>query len=157
MRKIIFTVLLLVAVGILRIAAHCEIPCGIYDDPMRIKMLSEHILTIEKSITEIKAIEAADSKNYNQLIRWVTNKDTHATELQNIVSQYFMAQRIKPVEQGSPGYDKYIRELTLLHQLSVYAMKSKQSLDQANITKMRELLAAFRKSYLGEDEGAHTH
>jgi nickel superoxide dismutase len=29
-------------------AAHCEIPCGIYDDEMRINMVLEHIATIEK-------------------------------------------------------------------------------------------------------------
>ncbi len=27
-------------------AAHCEIPCGIYDDEMRINMIAEHITTI---------------------------------------------------------------------------------------------------------------
>ena len=30
--------------------AHCEIPCGIYDDEMRLKMIAEHITTIEKSM-----------------------------------------------------------------------------------------------------------
>ena len=30
--------------------SHCEIPCGIYDDAMRITMIQEHITTIEKSM-----------------------------------------------------------------------------------------------------------
>ena len=154
MNKIIVAFLLLLLAGISRLSAHCEVPCGIYDDAMRIKMMAEHILTIEKSITEIKTLETAEPKNYNQLIRWVTNKDSHATQLQEIVWQYFMTQRIKSVEPGQPGYDKYIRELTLLHQLSVYAMKAKQSLDPENIKKMRELLRDFEQSYLGTDHHA---
>ncbi len=33
--------------------AHCEIPCGIYDDEMRIKIINEHIVTVEKSMNQI--------------------------------------------------------------------------------------------------------
>ena len=36
--------------------AHCEIPCGIYDDEMRIKMLAEHVTTIEKSMAQIQEL-----------------------------------------------------------------------------------------------------
>ena len=28
--------------------SHCEIPCGIYHDHMRIELLNEHVATIEK-------------------------------------------------------------------------------------------------------------
>ncbi|MFH1965988.1 MAG: superoxide dismutase [Ni] [Acidobacteriota bacterium] len=76
-------------------AAHCEIPCGIYDDEARVAMLLEHTTTIEKSMREVKALENADPGNANQLIRWVMNKEHHANELQEIVTQYFMTQRVK--------------------------------------------------------------
>ena len=36
--------------------AHCQIPCGVYDDTMRIKMIEEHTLTILKSMNYIEAI-----------------------------------------------------------------------------------------------------
>ena len=29
--------------------SHCEIPCGIYDDPMRLDMMAEHITTITRT------------------------------------------------------------------------------------------------------------
>ena len=29
---------------------HCQIPCGVYDDAMRVKMIEEHTLTILKSM-----------------------------------------------------------------------------------------------------------
>ena len=59
-------------------AAHCEIPCGIYDDEMRFQMIAEHITTIEKSMKEIQAIQKETPVNYNQLIRWIMNKEEHA-------------------------------------------------------------------------------
>ena len=59
--------------------AHCEIPCGIYADSIRISLIEEHITTIEKSMNQINEISASSSPNYNQLVRWVTNKEEHAT------------------------------------------------------------------------------
>ena len=76
-------------------AAHCEIPCGIYDDDARFKMVAEHITTIEKSMKQILELQGEKPVHYNQLVRWVMNKETHANELQHIVTQYFMTQRIK--------------------------------------------------------------
>ena len=37
--------------------AHCEIPCGIYDDHLRIKLIAEHLTTVEKSMNRILALQ----------------------------------------------------------------------------------------------------
>ena len=133
--------------------AHCQIPCGIYDDPARITALAEHIKTIEKSMNQINA----SGTNTNQSVRWVMNKEKHADELANIVTYYFMAQRIKPSAQvGSADYTKYIKELTLLHQLLQTSMKVKQTSDLAQVTKLKALLHDFSDSYLGVHAG-HSH
>ena len=55
--------------------AHCEIPCGIYADSVRIVLIEEHITTIEKSMMMIKKLEATETIDYNQLVRWVVNKE----------------------------------------------------------------------------------
>ena len=91
---------------------HCQIPCGIYDDLMRIHQMEEHVLTIEKSINKL-----ADNPNDNQTVRWVVNKEVHADELSDIVTYYFMTQRIKP------GMPEYVNKLSLLHELLVTSMK----------------------------------
>ena len=36
--------------------AHCEIPCGIYEDSLRASLISEHITTIEKSMKMINKL-----------------------------------------------------------------------------------------------------
>ena len=122
-------------------SAHCQIPCGIYDDEMRIKMINEHIATIEKAMTQIIELEKKDDPNYNQLVRWIMNKEEHADEIQHIVSQYFMTQRI-----GLDTKD-YEKKLRLLHQMLIYSMKCKQTTDLTNANKLREIVRDFQKIY----------
>ena len=134
-------------------SAHCEIPCGIYNDSLRITLLYEHITTIEKSMNQIIALEKS-GENANQLTRWVVNKEEHAKKMQEIISQYFLHQRIKPKAAGDAGRDKYIKQLELMHRLSIYAMKSKQTTDLALISEMQELVHLFEHAYF---EGEHKH
>ena len=132
------------------VLSHCEIPCGIYNDPMRLDMMAEEITTLEKSMKEIQGLSAAGEKNYNQLVRWIDNKDTHADLFTEVVTYYFMAQRIKPASSSdTKAYNDYVHKLTLLHQMMIAAMKSKQTVDLENITTLRSLLAEFRTAYLG--------
>ncbi|PIU66627.1 MAG: superoxide dismutase [Armatimonadetes bacterium CG07_land_8_20_14_0_80_59_28] len=133
------------------VSAHCQIPCGIYDDETRFTLMLEHVTTIEKSMTQIASLEKASERNDNQLVRWVNNKEAHADELSEIVTFYFMAQRVKPAKQDDKAaYGKYIQEITLLHQMVVRAMQSKQTMDQSHCVELRRLIADFRKSYAGK-------
>jgi len=138
-------VLSLVLPGILLLvslaAAHCEIPCGIYDDQMRIEMLREHITTIEKSMNQVILLEKDANRKANQLTRWVMNKEQHADELQEIVSQYFMTQRLKPDAKD------YASNLQLLHEMLLAGMKSKQTTDLGQVKRLRELVDMFEKAY----------
>ena len=127
--------------------AHCEIPCGIFEDSLRYELIKEHIITIEKSMKKVDEFSNADDEDYHTITRWTINKEKHAEEIQHIVSQYFLHQRIKLTEKGTEHYEKYIRELTLLHELMVYAMKAKQSTDLKYIGMLQESLDAFADSY----------
>ena len=131
--------------------SHCQIPCGIYDDEARFNEIAEHITTIEKSMKQINTLSAETKPNMNQIVRWVNNKEAHADELSNIVTYYFMAQRIKIApENNIPEYKKYVRKLTLLHDMLVTTMKAKQTTDTANVTKLRTLLNQFHDAYTGK-------
>ncbi len=124
---------------------HCQIPCGIYDDEMRIEMINEHIGTIEKSMNQIMELEKEGLQHSNQLVRWIMNKEDHANEIQEIVSQYFMTQRIKPDAKD------YGKKLGLLHETLIYAMKCKQTTDLTNVTKMRDLVKKFQDLYFEKE------
>jgi nickel superoxide dismutase len=138
--------------------AHCQIPCGIYDDELRVQLIEEHITTVEKSMNQIISLGAADTVDYNQLVRWVSNKEAHAQEIQDIVTAYFMAQRIKPPKDHGDenAVNEYMHKLALLHAIQIHAMKAKQSTDLEQIETLRKLVAKFRMAYFGE-EGGHAH
>ena len=138
--------------------AHCQIPCGIYDDELRVQLIEEHITTVEKSMNQIIALGSAEKIDYNQLVRWVGNKENHAQEIQDIVTAYFMAQRIKPPvnHDNEDEVKQYLHKLALLHHIQVHAMKAKQSTDLSEIDTLRELVAKFRTAYFGEEAG-HKH
>ena len=131
--------------------AHCQIPCGIYDDAARFALLEEHVTTLEKAMKTLEELSAAQTPNYNQIVRWVQNKEHHADEISGIVTHYFMAQRIKPADKKSEeAYSKYLSELTSLHEMVVYSMKAKQTVDRKNVDRLRALIRQFKASYLGE-------
>jgi nickel superoxide dismutase len=154
--KLLIVVILASFIWVSFLFGHCEIPCGIYDDKMRIDMIKEHITTIEKSMNEINTLSKQGEKNYNQLVRWIGNKEEHANQLQHIVTQYFMTQRLKPVDHNDQSAMKeYHAKLTLLHHMLVYSMKAKQTTDQQNIDKLRELVGQFYEAYFGEKEKEH--
>jgi len=153
-----WTILLVLAIGLSvnSAAAHCEIPCGIYGDEMRFDMIEEHVATIEKSMQMIVELSKEAEKNHNQLVRWVINKEEHANYIQEIVSQYFLTQRIKIADtKDSHLYQKYVKQVALLHQMLVYAMKTKQSVDLMHIARLRALLEEFEEIYLDHKHEKH--
>jgi len=135
--------------------AHCQVPCGIYDDQMRIGMIEEHIITIEKAMVQIGELSMDGAKNYNQIVRWVTTKEEHAQAIQDIVAEYFLTQRIKPAPAGDDeAAAEYVAKLEQLHRMLVFAMKCKQTTDADAPAKLLSATEAFSVLYFGE---AHPH
>ncbi len=148
MKKCISAVFLIIIFFAVSAFPHCQIPCGIYDDDMRFKMIEEDITTVEKSMNEINRITNDQDMDYSQIVRWVDNKEVHADKISDTVTYYFMAQRIKPVyDRGDVGYEDYTNKLVLLHELILYSMKAKQTTDLDYVGKMRDTLEKFKAIY----------
>jgi nickel superoxide dismutase len=139
--------------------AHCQIPCGIYNDEMRFDMIEENITTIEKAIRQVGMLSGDGEVDYNQIVRWTNVKDQHADDIAEIISWYFLQQRLKPAaKEDAEAYDAYLAKLTLLHEMLVYSMKAKQTSDLANVERLKNLLEDFEKAYFGpEHEKMHSH
>ncbi len=149
------TVAALSVVVVPRVAlAHCQIPCGIYDDEARFRMLEEDITTVEKSINMINQLSAEPGKNANQLVRWVMNKEHHADDIAEIVTQYFLQQRIKP-EEADSAPDQWKAKVKACHTILVLAMKAKQGTDLVQVEKLREQVAALKQAYFTKEETEH--
>ena len=117
--------------------AHCEVPCGIYDDKARLKSILENALTIEKAMTNI-----SEEESKNQIVRWVMNKESHATKIQKIIFQYFLTQRIKE------SHKNYNKILVVLHKMLIATMKCKQTTDVKYVKELRTLTDKFAHLYL---------
>ena len=130
---------------------HCQVPCGVYGDTMRIGMLMEDAATIEKGMKTIMDLEKAGTP-MNQLVRWVTTKDAHAQSIQDTVAAYWLTQRIKaPKDTDEAAWAKYHKQLELMHGITVAAMKCKQTTDAAHVGKLRKLAMDFATTYFEED------
>ena len=151
MKKQLILFALILTAGALRTSAHCQIPCGIYDDEARIQSMEEHVTTIEKSMNELSKVSLDSPQNINQSVRWVNNKEEHADKLTEIVTYYFLSQRIKASEPA----EKYAAELKLLHGMMVASMKCKQTVDLKYVEELKTLIHKFEHIYFGET--AHKH
>jgi nickel superoxide dismutase len=135
---------------------HCQIPCGIYDDQTRFTLLREHIITIEKSMKMIEELSKNEKTNLNQIVRWINNKDAHADEFSHIVSYYFLTQRITIIDEtNNKAFMDYQKKLTLLHQMLVYAMKCKQTIDLKNIEQLKIIVNQFEEIYFSAQDKDH--
>ena len=69
--------------------AHCQIPCGIYFAMQKIAK-KEDLSTIEKAMDMINSLsEKSDPQALNQIGRWITAKEQHAQNIQDLTSKYF--------------------------------------------------------------------
>jgi nickel superoxide dismutase len=122
--------------------AHCQIPCGIYDDHARVAAMLEDAATVEKSVTLINELAGkADAQSQNQLVRWVMNKENHAQKIISTISDYFLTQRVKSSQ------DDYTERLIKHHAVIVAAMKAKQNSDMASVTALKESIEALIPYY----------
>ncbi len=136
--------------------AHCEVPCGIYNDQLRVELLMEHFTTIEKAMNKINDLSKTNPVNYNQIIRWVKTKEDHADKIQKIIFQYFMTQRIKIKQpEDKVAYNTYIRQITLAHKILVMAMKTKQTTDLKYVEILRKTLHDFAEVYFSKADLKH--
>lgn len=137
-------------------SAHCQVPCGIFDNNNVIDSLHTDWVTIEKAAKSIAELQADPSKNAHQLTRWIVNKESHAQAIQDKMLNYFLAQRLKPVTEQAEA-PAYIAKLTLCHNIIIAAMKCKQSTDMEPIQQLHDLLHQLEKEFGTEKKATHAH
>lgn len=127
------------------VAAHCQVPCGVYADSRRFEEMLEDTKTIAKAVDQINELAAkSDALSQNQLARWVITKEEHASNTQKIIAEYFMTQRIKA------DAEDYTERLTSAHGVMVAAMKAKQTVDPASAKALHDAILKFGEAYTGK-------
>lgn len=146
MKKTFLALLSVALISPATVSAHCQIPCGIYDDNTVIKSMHTDFETIEKASKTIIELSKDPAQNAHQLTRWIVNKESHAQALQDKVLNYFLAQRLK-LGEAANDKEAYLARLQLCHQVIVAAMKCKQSTEAANVETLHDLLHKFEEHF----------
>lgn len=123
-------------------AAHCQVPCGIYDDHARVKLMLEDVATVEKAVNMLEKLAAkTDVQSRQQFTRWVMNKEQHAQNIISAISDYFFTQRVKASQKD------YVERLRRHHAVIVNAMKAKQKADMATVQQLKASVKALEGYY----------
>jgi nickel superoxide dismutase len=132
--------------------AHCQVPCGIYDDHARIHAMLEDVATITKAIEQIQTLSAKkDAQSLNQVTRWIATKESHASRIIGTISTYFLTQKIKPVSpKKTKAYARYIQMLVDHHNVMSLAMKTKQNVKPALVAQLRSAVTHLETYWPGK-------
>jgi len=122
--------------------AHCEIPCGIYDDHAQIQAMRLDAKTIGKANAQLIVLmsdamfagdPAAIAQHANTMMRWVIIKEEHSKKIQHTVAWYFMTQRVKrPADGNEEAMQKYYTQLAAFDAVATAAMNASQSTEESS-------------------------
>lgn len=125
--------------------AHCQVPCGIYDDSARVTAMLEDTKTVAKATKLINELAGkTDAQSQNQMARWVMNKEKHAQNIIATISDYFLTQRVKSTQKD------YTERLVKHHTVIVAAMKAKQNANQKQVDALQKAVEALAPYYKHE-------
>ncbi|CAE7684268.1 TU20 [Symbiodinium sp. CCMP2592] len=131
---------------------HCQVPCGIFDDPKLVADMKEAAATIKKAMVQIGELSANMTPlNINQMTRWVNTKEEHAGKIISLVSEYCLCQRVKPVSDPKTPFSSeadFIAALQCHHQVMLAAVKCKQNVDPALADALDAAVAEMGKMYI---------
>jgi nickel superoxide dismutase len=156
MKRALMTIVAVAALGVAmvtipgsqKVSGHCQVPCGIYDDEARIKSMLEDTETITKAINELgKLVESHSVQDVNQAVRWINTKEDHAAHIIEVVSLYFLTQKVAGVESGADGYEEYLKKLSDHHAVMRAAMKTKQTVDPKAAEALRAAIMKLSEHY----------
>ncbi|GMI06707.1 hypothetical protein TrRE_jg6416 [Triparma retinervis] len=129
---------------------HCQVPCGIFDDPATVAEVKQCAATVRKAmlqIVELGAQTESFAQNFNQMTRWVNTKEEHCKKIITIIAEYCLCQRCKPSGVFASDED-YVDALKAHHMVMNKAMLCKQTVDPAVCDALDHAIEDFSKMYL---------
>ena len=126
--------------GIASAAAHCDIPCKIYD-PIVAQVACLSVLRFIDLITELSDKPQLTAAEYSQLSRLTREKEIHANnvkeEIRVIWGDYFKA----------PQLEQFPNTHSLVHEIMLTASACKQHIVRDKAEHLLSLVNAFADSF----------
>ena len=155
---------------------HCQVPCGIFDDPKLASELREACATVEKAmaqITELYGKMAEGPLVINQMTRWVNTKEEHCAKIIDLVAaassprkdlvhpthwlmctqvaNYCLCQRCWPFGHAKSPFktkEDYMDALLAHHAVMTAAMKAKQAVEPSASAALKHAVEDAVKMYV---------
>ena len=124
---------------------HCQVPCGIFDDPAMVGEIKEACATIRKAMVQINELGTSSPAALNQSTRWIMTKEEHCGKVITKIAEYCLCQRVKPGEFAK--LEDYADALKAHHAVMQCAMKAKQTVDVAGADALEHAVEDFAKMY----------
>jgi len=118
--------------------AHCQMPCGIYHDDMVYDQIDQFVETVYKGISVMNDSKFSTVKEKNEFVRWVVQKENSCNEAADLITVYFLQQKIKPDESDT------IKRLTSAHKLLFLLVAIKQNSDLEFVKQFNEEWEKFK-------------
>jgi hypothetical protein len=129
------------------VRGHCQVPCGIFDDPVRVTLLKEDAATVRKAMVQIDELSTAGTAlALNQATRWVATKEDAAKNIITTVSEYMLCQRVK--KELFEKNEEYLEALAAHHACLTAAVKTKQVVDAAACDALDHAIADLAPMYI---------
>jgi ubiquitin-small subunit ribosomal protein S27Ae len=128
---------------------HCQVPCGIFDDPAVVAQIKQDAVTIRKAIVqgnELHATAGGDILAMNQMVRWINTKEEHCKHIISTIAEYCLCQRVK--KEVFKSDEDYVQALKAHHAVMQSAMKAKQSMAVAACDDLDHAIEDFAKMYM---------
>lgn len=123
------------------LGAHCQMPCGIYHDEMVFNQIDQYIETMFKGVTELKNSKFSNPLERNNFTRWVLLKETASNEMANLITEYFLQQKIKPGEPDT------VKRLVSAHKMLFELTAIKQNVDLKMIEDFADEWENFKQMF----------
>lgn len=120
------------------IHAHCQMPCGIYHDQMVYDQIDQFVETVYKGISVMQESKFSSVKDKNEFMRWVIQKEKSCNDIAELITVYFLQQKIKPNESDTA------KRLTSAHKLLFMLVAIKQNADLDFVKQFNEEWEKFK-------------
>lgn len=127
-------------IGVDTAAAHCDIPCKIYD-PITAQLAALSVIRFMDLIAELGSKDSLSLADQAQLIRLVEQKEAHAEQAKHEVRVIWGDYIKQPQFEQCPGIS------SLVHGIMLTGSACKQGVERANGEKLLSLVNEFAESF----------
>lgn len=121
-----------------QLLGHCQMPCGIYHDDMVYDLIDQYVETMYKGVSVLNNSKFSTTKEKNEFIRWVMEKEKASDQTAKLITEYFLQQKIKTGEADT------VKRLVSAHKLLFLAMTIKQNTDLEFVTAFSDEWNQFK-------------